>query len=324
MKSTVKEINRVTVVGAGFMGSGISVVYARAGIDLNLVDVGEEHLKKGLAKMRADLEALAAHDLLRGQAVDDVMARVHPTTDLTAAVETADLVHEIVWEDLNLKLSLFKQLDEICHPDTILATNTSGFRIKELAQATKRPNRVVGIHYISPPYILKPVEVIASDLTSAETVDAARQFVLKIDKVPVVCKDVPGFLVNRIQLALFSVCHSVVEQGLATPEDIDNAMRLSVGPRLALWGVLKTEDVVVNKGTLLAGLKYLFEETGEERYKPTALLERMVAQGEIGLLGGKGWYDYSGRPQAEIARTRDSAIIEILKFLEEVEPRTSV
>lgn len=322
MESTIKDINKVTVVGAGFMGSGISAVYVRAGLDLILVDVSEVQLEKGLTKMKGDLAVLSAHDLLRGQSVDELMARVHPTTDLPGAVEQADLVHEIVFEDLNLKLALFKQLDEICHSDVILATNTSGFRIKELAQATRRPDKVVGIHYISPPYILKPVEVIASDLTSPETVEAARRFVLKIDKSPVVCKDVPGFLVNRIQLALFNVCHSIVEKGLASPEDIDNAMRLSVGPRLALWGVLKTEDVVVSKATELAGLKYMLEETGEERYRPTELFTRMVAQGEIGMLGGKGWYDYSGRSQAEIARTRDSAIIEILKYLEEVEEQT--
>lgn len=324
MGNKLKDINTVTVVGAGFMGSGISVVYVVAGLSIQLVDVGQDQLEKALANMRANLETLAAHDLLGGQPIDALMARVHPTTDLPASVANADLVHEIVFEDLDLKISLFKQLDELCPRDTILASNTSGFRIRDLALATGRPDRVVGIHYISPPYILKPVEVIASDLTSPETVEAARRFVLKIDKVPVVCKDVPGFLVNRIQLALYNVCHSVVEQGLATPEDIDNAMRLSVGPRLALWGPLKTEDVVVNKATMLAGLKYLFKETGEDRYKPTALLERMVSEGKVGILGGQGWHDFSGRSSADVARVRDSAIIEILKFLAEVEPRTRV
>ncbi len=316
MESKPKNIENVTVVGAGFMGSGISLVYVRAGFDIRLVDVSREQLDRALAKMRADAGTLAAHDMLKGQSVDDLMARVHTSTDIPAAVANADLVHEIVSENIDLKRSLFKQLDELSPPDAILASNTSGFRIGELAAATRRPDKVVGIHYISPPYILKPVEVVAGELTSAETVEAARQFVIRIDKVPVVCKDVPGFLVNRIQLALFNVCHSVVEQGLATPADIDNAMRLSVGPRLALWGVLKTEDVVVSKATELAGLKYLYEETGLDRYKPTELLENMVARGEIGMLGGKGWYDFSGRSPAEIARERDDAIIEILQWLE--------
>jgi 3-hydroxybutyryl-CoA dehydrogenase len=319
-----RDVATVVVVGAGFMGSAISVVYARAGIELDLVDVSDEQLTRSRANMRAALATLAAHGLLDGQSVEDVLARVRLTTDLADVVRSADLVQEAVFEDLAMKTALFRELDELCRPETILASNTASFRIRDLALATRRADRVLGIHFISPATILKPVEIIITEFTSPETLATARGFIVEVGKVPIVCRDVPGFLVNRIQLALVNVCHAIVEQGLATAEDVDLLIRLSVGPRLALWGPLKQEDLVVNKATMLAAMKYLFKETGESRYQPTKKLEAMVARGEVGMLGGRGWYDYAGRSQAEIEQIRDAAVIEVLKFLEEVESRTRV
>lgn len=248
---------------------------------MTLVDVDEAALANGRKRSEAAIRSLVENGLAV-ETVEEIFDRMSWSTDLGGAVSGVELVQEAVPEVFDVKTDLLRKLDSICSPETVLATNTSSFRVGRLAEATQRPDKVVGFHFIYPPHILKPVEVVRSEVTSQETVDFMVAFADQIGKVPIVCKDTPGFVINRVQLALSSVAHWVVDQGIATAEQVDEAMRLCIGPRLALWGPLRTEDLVVNKRTTLAALEYLKRETGEERYEPASMLKQLVQDGSTG------------------------------------------
>ena len=171
------------------------------------------------------------------------------------------------------------------------------------------------MHWFYPAFIMPPVEVIKGAKTSEETANIAKEFLLKLGKVPVVCKEVPGFLINRLQMVLFNEAASLLEQGVASAEDIDNAARMSLGLRLPFWGPLKIEDIVVPKNNLLRGFEYIYQQTGQERFKPSGILREKVEKGEIGLMAGKGYYDYTKEPPGASAQERDEMVIKQIKFL---------
>jgi 3-hydroxybutyryl-CoA dehydrogenase len=209
-------------------------------------------------------------------------------------------------------------MDKLCREQTILATNTSTMSISAIGAATGKPERVVGMHWFYPAYIMPPVEIIRSDKTSDLTVNEARDFLLKLGKMPVVCKEVPGFLINRLQMALSNEATSLLEQGVATAEDIDNAARMSMGLKIPFWGVLKNEDMGVHKDMLMRGYEYIYQQTGSDKFRPTELMKEMVRKGELGLVSGRGYYDYAKETPESVARERDELIIKLLKFLAEL------
>lgn len=309
-------IKNVTMVGVGWMGKGVAQACAR-GYDVMLYDLKEEALKQAQEGIKAGLEYMVEKELLSKADVKTTMSRIRSTTDIHKAMKDADLVIEAVPEVLDLKKEVFAQLDKVCRPKTILATNASTLSTTAIAEATSKPERVVGMHWFYPAFIMPPVEVIKGARTSDETAQAAREFLLKLRKVPVVCKEVPGFLINRLQMVLMNEAVSLLEQGVASAEDIDNAARMSLGLRLPFWGPLKIEDIVVPKNNLLRGYEYVYKLTGQERFKPSDLLREKVAKGEIGLMAGKGYYDYTKEPPGAVARERDEMVIKQLKFLAE-------
>lgn len=301
---------KIAVIGAGFMGSVIATVYARYGYRVALHDTQPGMLGGFRERALPIARKLAGPD---GSA-DRILDRVTLTAGLGEAVEGAPLVHEVVQEELPTKQRLFGELDALCDPSVVLATNTSSFLLSEIVAGVRHRERVVGIHYVTPAHIVPVVEIITAEFTPGELVDWSRRFLATIEHVGVVCRERPGFLVNRIQFAMLSEVYRIVDEGLATPEDVDAAVRLSLGPRLALWGPLLTEDLVVSKKTALSVTEYLREQTGDENYAGRKALKDLVAHGHLGAISGQGWYRF-GRPHAEVVAQRDRQLSDLLEWL---------
>jgi len=301
----------VCVVGAGFMGSAIATIYARHGYAVRLHDVSADALASYAQRATPIAESLADPD----HPVSAILGRVTTVANLAAAVDGVFLAHEVAQEDLAVKQALFEQLDRLCPPQVVFGTNTSSFRLTHLCERVQHRERVIGIHYVSPAHVIKAVEVIVADFTPPALITWAQDFLASIDHVGVVCRENPGFLVNRIQLAMLAEIHRIVDEGLATPQDIDAAVRLSLGPRWALWGALMCEDLVVSKRTALAALDYMRDQTGVDSYASTPTLRDMIARGEQGAIAGKGWYDWDA-PYPDIVRERDRQLQKILGWLD--------
>ena len=301
---------RITVIGAGFMGSVIATLYARHGFAVALHDAAPDTLASFPERALAIAHSLSSPNDSR----EAIVGRVKLVGNLADAVADAQLVHESIQEDLPLKQALFQQLDRLCARDVVLATNTSTFLLSELCRDVLHKDRVIGIHYITPAHIVRAVEVIIADFTPPERIAWARRFVDGIDHVAVVCRESPGFIVNRIQGTMLAEIHRIVDEGLATPADVDTAIRLSLGPRWALWGALACEDLIVSKRTMLAMLEYMLERTGQPQYRATQSLLEQVRQGRLGAITGKGWYDWGNR-YPELVMERDRQLAEIFSWL---------
>ncbi len=284
-------IKKVGVVGSGTMGNGIVQVSAQAGYETAMVDVNQELVDRGMGAIKTSLGRFVKKGTMKQDDVDKILARIHPSTDLEDAVKDADYVIEAVFERADVKLPIFQQLEEACPEGTILASNTSGIPISLLASATKRPDKVIGLHFMNPVPMMKGVEIIKSLLTSEETLNVSLDLAKSLGKDPVVVKDSPGFVANRIYCTVWNEAAKLLEENAASIEDIDKMMRISfnwpMGPlELAdLVGI----DVVVD---LLEGIH---QQTGWERYKPTPLLKRMVEIGYVGRKAGKGFYPLFGK-----------------------------
>ncbi|MEM4297807.1 MAG: 3-hydroxyacyl-CoA dehydrogenase family protein [Nitrososphaerota archaeon] len=305
------------VVGAGVIGPQIAQSWAQAGYRVKLVDIADEILKRAVSNIRSNLEGLAEAEVIDFEEVETVLSRIIPTTDLEASVKNSDFILEAIPESLELKRGLFQRLDKISLPEAILARNASTIPITAMAEATERPERVIGYHVIAPPYITLPVEVIPGAKTSAKTLEATKAFVRSIGKIPIVCKDIPGKIINRIQFAMTNEAIKLLEQGAATAEDIDLACRLSFGLRLPIMGPLRSNDLAATLKTTLLGLEYLYKATGEDTFRPTELLKKKVEAGELGPWSGKGWYSYEGVDVKALLKERDRVLIEMVKFLKE-------
>lgn len=312
-----EELKRVVVVGGGVMGSGIALVCART-LPVDLVDVSHEALEGSLARARSYSSAMIENGVWSREEAEATLGRIMPTTDMAGALKDAEFVLEAVPENLALKKDVFRQLDSLAPAGAVLSTNTSSFRISEIASSTGRPRSVIGVHWINPPYIMPIVEIVRAEATSQETVDLATGLIRRLGWVPVVCKDVPGFIINRFQHALVNIALKLVEEGVASIEDIDTACRLSFCLRLPMYGPLKSHDLAVNKKTSLATQEYMFRETGHPIFQPSPLLRQKVEAGELGILTGKGWYDYAGQSLEDLQKTRDRQIIQMLRFLESI------
>jgi 3-hydroxybutyryl-CoA dehydrogenase len=308
-------VKKVTIVGCGWMGRGIAQVCAQGGCDVVMCDLEEKILEQAREEIRSRLDYMVEKELIAESGVPSAMSRIRSTVNFTEAMGAAELVIEAVPEVLDTKQEVFSQMDKLCRESTILATNTSALSITTIGSATRRPDRVVGMHWFYPAYVMPPVEIIKGEHTSDQTASTVKELLLELGKVPVVCKEVPGFLINRLQMVLSNEAVSLLEQGVATAEDIDNAARMSLGLRLPFWGPLKSEDLGVPKNMLLRGFEYIYKETGSDRFRPTELLKEKVAKGELGLIAGKGYYDYSKELPGAVARERDEMIIELIKFL---------
>jgi len=280
------DIKKVFVVGAGRMGIGIAEVCAREGYDVMMSDTTDENLARGMQGINRSVARAVEKGKIESAA--DLLARIKTTTDLKQAQE-ADFVIESVFENLELKRDIFRQLDEICRKDVILATNTSGIPITEIAEATKRPDKVVGTHFFNPATIQKIVELIKGIVTSQETLETAMTFLGSLKKEIIrINRDVQGFALVRIDIVSYVEAMKLVEEGVASVEDIDKGFRLGYGRPM---GPFETRDFAgLDIG--LPVLENIYKETGDTKFLPPMILRRKIKAGHLGKRVGIGWYKY--------------------------------
>lgn len=285
-KSADDPIEKIGVVGAGAMGHGIAQVAAMAGYQVELFDIDAAALKRALAAVRSNLDAGVERGVVDPSTREAALAALSTTTVLESAASEADLVIEAAPEQLELKRELFAQLDALSPPHAILATNTSSLSVTKIAAATERPGRVVGMHFFNPVHIMKLLEIVQGEETEERAVEIARAIGVAMGKTPIVVKDSPGFASSRLGVILGLEAMRMVEDGVASAQDIDTAMEL--GYRHPM-GPLRLTDLV-GLDVRLAIAQYLYRETGSDRFKPPEILERMVAEGKLGKKAGEGFY----------------------------------
>jgi 3-hydroxybutyryl-CoA dehydrogenase len=284
-------IKKVCVIGSGTMGSGIAQVSAQAGYETTMVDVKQEFLDRGMGMIKSSLTKFVQKERIKQEEMNRALARLHTSIDMKNAAKDADYVIEAVFERAEVKLPIFGQLEEICPKEAILASNTSGIPVSLLATATKRPDKVIGTHFMNPVPLMKGVEIVRTFLTSEETLKVSLDFVKSLGKETVVVKDSPGFVTNRIITLVMNEAAKLLEENLASIEDIDKIEKLSHN-----WpmGPFELADMV-GIDVLVDLLEGVYQQTGWERYKPAPILKRMVELGYTGRKVGKGFYQLFGQ-----------------------------
>ncbi len=303
------KIKRILVVGAGTMGHAIAQVYATAGFEVDLVDLNQEVLANAMNKIKSNLSLLVEYKHVKSGEISNILNRIHPSTDLKVAAQNCDLVLEAVSEDRNVKRDVFSQLNEFCSEDIILASNTSELNIFNVAKV-KNPKRLVIHHWFHPPYIIPLVEIVAGRKTSSEVIDISFKLLEKIGKKPLILKKFTNaFVVNKIQQAINSAVFSLLIKGIASPEEIDMAIKNSVGIRLPFAGVVQNLDFV--------GLDVVYDIIKNMGGMDLVLLKDKVENGQLGAKTSKGFYDYQGRTEEEILTKRDKLYLQMLEFLKQ-------
>lgn len=288
---TDERNQRVAVIGAGTMGHGIAQVCAMAGYDVSLHDPQPGAVDRALAKIGDNLDKGVARGKVSEADAGAARARFHAAGTIEDAVRNAVLVIEAAPERMEIKEAIFAAVDAAAPADAILATNTSSLSVTRIARATGRPERVIGLHFFNPVHIMKLLEVVRGEETAAEVLDASLEFARRIGKEPIVVTDTPGFASSRLGVVLGLEAMRMVEQGVASPQDIDKAMELGYNHPM---GPLKLTDVV-GLDVRLGIAEYLHGELGEEQYRPPELLRRMVAEGKLGKKSGQGFYRWEGQ-----------------------------
>ena len=283
-------LNNIGVIGCGLMGSGIVQVAAQSGFQVLFVEASDELVKRGLERLRQTLDGLVAKGKLEAKAKDETLGRIAGTTRLED-LKASDLVVEAMTENQALKNETFAKLDRICAPHALLATNTSSCNVTAMAAATKRPGQVVGLHFFNPVPLMKLVEVVRTLLTDEAAVRQVTEWVRAVGKVPVQAKDATAFIVNRLLVPYLLDAIRVYEGGLASLEDIDQAMKLGCGYPMGPFTLLD----LVGLDTTMYVAEVMFEEFREPRYAPPPLLKRMVMAGHLGRKTGKGFYTYDAK-----------------------------
>jgi len=304
------DVRNVVVVGAGVMGHSIAQVFAGAGIDVMLVDLDEKVLERAVRLIENNLNTLAGMGKVSDDQIPAVLDRIHPSTDLASAASGVDFALEAVAEVPAAKKEIFSGLDEFCPDHAVLASNTSTLDIFDIVKINK-PGRMVATHWFAPPHIIPLVEITPGPATVPEVVTFTEKLMERLGKRPVIMKEfVPSFIVNRIQNNISLAVYDILQNGWATPEQIDRAVKLSLGIRLPIVGVVQTMD--------FTGLDLVHQITSNFGLENEIIRER-VDKGHLGAKTSKGMYDYGGRSEEEILRKRDELYIRMVDHLEAID-----
>ncbi len=305
-------IKRILVVGAGTMGHSIALVFAQGGYEVDLVDMNEGILGKALKLIHSNLRTLKGAKMVDARSIPKILGRIHPSTSLEVA-KKADLVVEAISEIPKAKRNLFETLDRLCPAGTIFTSNTSYLNIFRLAKRI-RPEKMLICHWYAPPHLIPLVDLVRGPRTSAMTIKTVKEVLLKLGKTPVVMKKfIPGYIVNRLQRAMAREIFYLLDGGYATAEEIDRAVKNSLGIRIPVAGVVQRYDYTGLDLALTFERNPSIHLVSKERKPKT--LSRLVAKGYLGVKSGKGFYDYTSKNIVDVLKERDQKLIKLLKFL---------
>ena len=288
-------MKRISIIGAGTMGNGIAQVFAMNNYHVNLIDLNSNSLSKGINSIVTNLDRMIKRDIISSDQKITTLDNIITTMEINSA-KSSDLVIEAVTENIGIKLKLFKQLDQICSKETILATNTSSISITEIAASTNRPEKVIGMHFMNPVPIMKLVEVIRGRKTSDETTKSIIGISETIKKIAIEVNDYPGFIANRILLPMINEAIEALNTGVAEVSNIDSIMKIGMGYPM---GPLQLADFI-GLDVCLSILEVMYEGFKDSKYAPSELLVNMVKSGKLGVKSGEGFYDYSESKKAEL------------------------
>lgn len=308
----MSKINDIAVIGAGLMGHGIAQIFAANGYQVSLFDLEEPILSKALEGIRSNLTLMAGKGIGHTDDIEQILSRIRTTVDLQDAVAGVQFVVEAVIEDLGVKQQLFQKIDGLCPPESILATNTSVISITEIAQNAQNRERILGTHFWNPPYLVPLVEVIRGQDTADKTMDTTYELLKSVGKHPVrVKKDVPGFVGNRLQHALWREAISIVEKGIADPAMVDECVKFGFGLRLPVLGPLENADMV-GLDLTLAIHDYILKHI-EDSPEPSELLRQKVGKNELGFKTGKGFQEWPETAANDLRKSLLNYLLEVTK-----------
>ena len=308
------KIQNITVAGTGMIGSDVTLLCAMSGCPVTMLGRTEESLQRGLTRIRKNLQGLIAAEVYTEEEAGQIVGTIHTETSMAEAVADADVVVEGIIENLAVKQDFFAELDQHCPPHTILASSTSGLSPNEIGANISRKDKMLVAHFWNPPYLVPLVELVAHDDLSPESLDAVLEFLRKVGKTPIILKkDIAGHIGNRLQHAMFREAIHLVEQGIATPDDIDQVIMNSLGPRYSMIGPMEYMDSV-GLNLQVDVQSYLFETLADAK-KPQELLMENYERGDYGAKAGKGFYDWSVKSLDEMVSRQNKRFIDRLKQL---------